>query len=126
MPKPRSAALQGREFTLVFRTFGADVAEVMDEMNAFATGQHPCYPEARHSLPPGTPCTVQNIALLLHLAANSSVRGWWLHLTWMTGPVFQVVVSRCTVLLTLWDTLCMAKGPNRCQDCKGGCVFSSC
>lgn len=43
----RSAGPQGREFTLVFRTFGADVAEVVEEMNAFATGQHPCYPEAR-------------------------------------------------------------------------------
>ena len=41
------AGPQGREFTLVFRTFGADVAEVVEEMNAFATGQHPCYPEAR-------------------------------------------------------------------------------
>ena len=43
----RGAGPQGREFTLVFRTFGADVAEVVEEMNSFATGQHPCYPEAR-------------------------------------------------------------------------------
>lgn len=39
--------VQGREFTLVFRTFGADVTEVVEEMNAFATGKHPCYPEVR-------------------------------------------------------------------------------
>ncbi len=37
--------LQGRDFTIVFRSFGADVAEVVEEMNAFATGQHPSYPE---------------------------------------------------------------------------------
>ena len=29
----------------MFRTFGADIKEVVDEMNMFATGQHPCYPE---------------------------------------------------------------------------------
>lgn len=38
---------QGRDFTIVFRSFGADVAEVVEEMNAFATGQHPSYPEVR-------------------------------------------------------------------------------
>ena len=29
----------------MFRTFGADICEVMDELNMFAAGQHPCYPE---------------------------------------------------------------------------------
>jgi hypothetical protein len=49
---------QGREFTLVFRSFGADVAEVVEEMNAFATGQHPCYPDVRATLPlPYCACT---------------------------------------------------------------------
>jgi len=49
---------QGREFTLVFRSFGADVAEVVEEMNAFATGQHPCYPDVRAALtPPYHACT---------------------------------------------------------------------
>lgn len=37
--------LQGRDFTIVFRSFGADVADVVEEMDAFATGQHPSYPE---------------------------------------------------------------------------------
>lgn len=38
---------QGRDFTIVFRSFGSDISEVVEEMNAFATGQHPCYPEVR-------------------------------------------------------------------------------
>lgn len=36
---------QGRDFTVVFRSFGDDIADVVEEMNAFATGQHPAYPE---------------------------------------------------------------------------------
>ncbi|KAK9905768.1 hypothetical protein WJX75_005992 [Coccomyxa subellipsoidea] len=38
---------QKRDFSIIFRTFGADILEVVDEMNMFATGQHPCYPEVR-------------------------------------------------------------------------------
>ncbi|BDA47562.1 hypothetical protein COCOBI_10-4100 [Coccomyxa sp. Obi] len=38
---------QKRDFSIIFRTFGADIMEVVDEMNMFATGQHPCYPEVR-------------------------------------------------------------------------------
>jgi hypothetical protein len=38
---------QRRDFSIIFRTFGADICEVIDEMNMFATGQHPCYPEVR-------------------------------------------------------------------------------
>ncbi len=37
--------MQKRDFSIIFRTFGADIMEVVDEMNMFATGQHPCYPE---------------------------------------------------------------------------------
>lgn len=36
---------QGRDFTIVFRSFGDDISEVVEEMNAFATSQHPSYPE---------------------------------------------------------------------------------
>ncbi len=45
--------VQERDFTLVFRTFGSDIAEVVDEINMFATGQHPAYPEVF------SPCTVR-------------------------------------------------------------------
>lgn len=45
VPRFVGVGLQGRDFTIVFRTFGADIAEVVEEMNAFATGQHPSYPE---------------------------------------------------------------------------------
>lgn len=38
-------AAQKRDFTLVFRTFGTDTVEVIDEVNMFATGQHPAYPQ---------------------------------------------------------------------------------
>lgn len=34
----------GREFTIVFRTFGTDITDVIEEVNLFATGQHPSYP----------------------------------------------------------------------------------
>jgi hypothetical protein len=33
-----------RSFTLVFRTFGTDIADVVEEINMFAAGQHPSYP----------------------------------------------------------------------------------
>lgn len=36
-----------RRFTVVFRTFGTDLAEVIAEMNLFATGQHPSFPGVR-------------------------------------------------------------------------------
>lgn len=32
------------DFTLVFRTFGSDLADVAEELNLFATGQHPSHP----------------------------------------------------------------------------------
>ena len=32
------------DFTIVFRTFGSDMADVAAELNLFATGQHPSYP----------------------------------------------------------------------------------
>jgi hypothetical protein len=37
----------GRTFTIVFRTFGSDLRDVIDEMNLFASGQHPSYPGVR-------------------------------------------------------------------------------
>eukprot|EP00746_Dinoflagellata_sp_MGD_P120968 gnl/MRDRNA2_/MRDRNA2_56300_c0_seq1.p1 gnl/MRDRNA2_/MRDRNA2_56300_c0~~gnl/MRDRNA2_/MRDRNA2_56300_c0_seq1.p1 ORF type:complete len:1452 (+),score=235.13 gnl/MRDRNA2_/MRDRNA2_56300_c0_seq1:78-4433(+) len=33
----------GRSFTLIFRTFGRDLARVAQELNALCEGQHPCY-----------------------------------------------------------------------------------
>jgi hypothetical protein len=36
-----------RSFTIVFRTFGTDLRDVIDEMNMFATGRHPSYPGVR-------------------------------------------------------------------------------
>lgn len=36
-----------RCFTIVFRTFGTDLQDVIDEINLFATGQHPSWPDAR-------------------------------------------------------------------------------
>ena len=44
-------AVQKRDFTLVFRTFGTDIVEVVDEINMFATGQHPAYPQVGRSPP---------------------------------------------------------------------------
>lgn len=41
------SAAQERDFTLVFRTFGTDIEEVVDEISMFATGQHPDYPNVR-------------------------------------------------------------------------------
>ena len=41
------AAVQKRDFTLVFRTFGTDIVEVVDELNMFASGQHPAYPQVQ-------------------------------------------------------------------------------
>ena len=35
---------QRRHFTVVFRTFGSDLPDVIEELNAFCTGQHPLYP----------------------------------------------------------------------------------
>ena len=34
----------GRSFTIVFRTFGTDLRDVIEEMNLFATGRHPSWP----------------------------------------------------------------------------------
>jgi hypothetical protein len=36
-----------RSFTIVFRTFGTDLRDVIEELNMFATGQHPSYPGVR-------------------------------------------------------------------------------
>jgi len=38
---------QGRDFALVFRTFGTDLPEVAEELEAFCTGSHPLYPGVR-------------------------------------------------------------------------------
>jgi hypothetical protein len=37
----------GRDFSIVFRTFGVDLPEVAQEWNSFCTGVHPCYPGVR-------------------------------------------------------------------------------
>ena len=37
--------LQERDFTIVFRSFGQDIPDVMEEMNMFCTGQHPFHPQ---------------------------------------------------------------------------------
>jgi hypothetical protein len=34
----------GRDFTVVFRTFGTDITDVVEEVNMFASGTHPSYP----------------------------------------------------------------------------------
>eukprot|EP00933_Yihiella_yeosuensis_P019539 TRINITY_DN15818_c0_g1_i1.p1 TRINITY_DN15818_c0_g1~~TRINITY_DN15818_c0_g1_i1.p1 ORF type:complete len:1927 (-),score=360.69 TRINITY_DN15818_c0_g1_i1:513-6293(-) len=40
--------VQARSFTLVFRTFGVDIDERLeDEFNSFCEGKHPLFPEAR-------------------------------------------------------------------------------
>lgn len=44
-PVMHTVPAQDRDFTIVFRSFGADIAQVIDEMNLFATGCHPNYPE---------------------------------------------------------------------------------
>eukprot|EP00736_Rhodelphis_marinus_P013817 Rmarinus@m.22297 len=36
-----------RDFRVVFRTFGTDLDDVIEEMNLFCEGKHPAYPEAR-------------------------------------------------------------------------------
>ena len=38
---------QRREFTLILRSFGTDLPAVIDEINEFAEGHHPNYPDAR-------------------------------------------------------------------------------
>lgn len=37
----------GRDFSIVFRTFGVDLPDVATEWNSFCTGNHPCYPGIR-------------------------------------------------------------------------------
>lgn len=37
----------GRDFRLVFRTFGLDLLEIAQEFNAFCEGQHPCFGDVR-------------------------------------------------------------------------------
>eukprot|EP00662_Eupelagonemidae_sp_cell21_P027999 gene27999-52746_t len=34
----------GRDFRIVFRTFGVDLPEVLSEYNLFCLGEHPCHP----------------------------------------------------------------------------------
>ena len=58
--------LQGRDFTIVFRSFGNDIAEVMEEMNMFCTGQHPFHPEVN-------PVGLGGVALIAFSALYS---GW--------------------------------------------------
>ena len=48
-------AMQKRQCTIVFRSFGTDILEVAEEVNMFATGEHPCYPGV------GGPCTLHVI-----------------------------------------------------------------
>lgn len=45
----------GRSFTLVFRTFGEDLAEVAEELNAFCEGRHPHNPGMRFDGSDGEP-----------------------------------------------------------------------
>jgi len=41
---------QEREFRIVFRTFGIDIADVISEFNLFCTGAHPCFPNVPSGL----------------------------------------------------------------------------
>ena len=58
---------QGRDFAIVFRTFGSDIPEVAAELNLFCTGQHPCYPHARFDGTNGT------MDLRLHFPQSTAV-----------------------------------------------------
>lgn len=60
--------MQGQDFKLVFRTFGSDITDVVKEMNLFATGQHPLFPEV---VPPSLPLYNNLAATLLFLATPS-------------------------------------------------------
>eukprot|EP00444_Apocalathium_aciculiferum_P011491 CAMPEP_0183461442 /NCGR_PEP_ID=MMETSP0370-20130417/139672_1 /TAXON_ID=268820 /ORGANISM="Peridinium aciculiferum, Strain PAER-2" /LENGTH=338 /DNA_ID=CAMNT_0025653407 /DNA_START=37 /DNA_END=1053 /DNA_ORIENTATION=+ len=40
----------GRDFRVVFRTFGTDTADVIKEFNVFCTGTHPCFPDVPESM----------------------------------------------------------------------------
>jgi len=44
-------AKRGRDFRLIFRTFGIDLEAVQTEWNAFCNGDHPAYPELRFFAP---------------------------------------------------------------------------
>ena len=37
----------GREFNIIFRTFGIDLPEVLEEFNVFCMGEHPLYPDIK-------------------------------------------------------------------------------
>jgi hypothetical protein len=39
-----------RSFSLVFRTFGKELNEVVTEFNAFCEGRHPLYPQVPNTL----------------------------------------------------------------------------
>merc|ERR1712118_154158 len=39
----RELKRSGRSFSLIFRTFGFDLARVVQELNALCEGRHPCY-----------------------------------------------------------------------------------
>jgi hypothetical protein len=49
--------VQGQDFKVVFRTFGTDIKDVVHEMNLFATGQHPLFPEVARPLPSLLDCS---------------------------------------------------------------------
>ncbi len=83
--------LQGRDFTIVFRSFGADVAEVVEEMNAFATGQHPSYPEV---------CALSMLGTCISCASAFLLKIAWLHQWYLPNMVsaflkFTSVVRKC-------------------------------
>merc|ERR1712070_920066 len=44
-----------RSFTLCFRTFGADLDDVSEELNSFCEGRHPYYPDVRMDGTDGEP-----------------------------------------------------------------------
>ena len=55
---------QGRDFAIVFRTFGLDLEDtVLQEFNAFCTGKHPLFPTARFdgTTPPNIVSKVQSM-----------------------------------------------------------------
>lgn len=67
---------QGRDFSIVFRTFGADIKEVVDEMNMFATGQHPCYPEVNIHHRPDSKLPLKKVVEMFTIRCLDDLWGW--------------------------------------------------
>eukprot|EP00667_Euglena_gracilis_P012743 EG_transcript_13094 len=100
-------SLRGRDVTLVFRTFGTELAPVAAEYNAFCAGAHPLYPAVR-------------------LDGTGGAEDWRLHAPHATGKFHRTATDCLLAFVDAAGLVDVAEGPRQIWDALHARIAAGC